>query len=81
MNAKKHRELKRSIPWRTVPLLLCILADYADTTSQVKLYKIDGGGHVWPGEPEGQTKFGEARRGQELNASEVMWEYFERITG
>ena len=48
--------------------------------NQVKLFRLEGGGHVWPGEPEGLTKFSEGRRGQELNAGEVIWKFLKEAT-
>lgn len=45
--------------------------------SQVKLYRIEGGGHVWPGESEDLSSSGVGKFGRELNASEEIWEFFE----
>ena len=44
--------------------------------SQVKLYRIEGGGHVWPGEPEGLSKSGAGKLNSEVDASEEIWKFF-----
>lgn len=44
-------------------------------TTPVVFYKITGGGHTWPGMPKGAEKLlGNVSR--DVNASEVMWEFF-----
>ena len=48
--------------------------------SQVKLYRIEGGGHVWPGEPEGLSKSGVGKLSAGIDASEEIWEFFEHIS-
>lgn len=48
--------------------------------SQVKLYKIDGGGHEWPGEPEDISRSGAAKIGRGIDASEEIWKFFKRIS-
>ena len=45
--------------------------------TKVKLYRIEDGGHVWPGEPESLSKSGVDKFGRELNASEEIWKFFE----
>ena len=47
--------------------------------SQVKLYKIKGGGHVWPGESEGLSKSGVGKLSSEIDASEEIWKFFRSI--
>jgi polyhydroxybutyrate depolymerase len=49
--------------------------------SQVKLYKIDGGGHVWPGEPEDISRAGAAKIGRGIDASKEIWKFFKGISG
>jgi polyhydroxybutyrate depolymerase len=49
--------------------------------SQVKLYTIQGGGHVWPGESEDISGSGHAKMGKGIDASEEIWKFFKRITG
>lgn len=61
------------------------IADHVDRTTwdgclggvEVQYYVIDGGGHTWPGAPDthllGPTN-------QEIDASKVMWDFFERFT-
>ena len=46
--------------------------------SQVKLYRIEGGGHVWSGEPECVSKSGDGKLSSEIDASEEVWKFFER---
>jgi len=48
--------------------------------SQVKLYKIEDGGHVWPGEPEGFSSSGVGKLSRKVDASEEIWEFFKRIS-
>jgi polyhydroxybutyrate depolymerase len=45
--------------------------------SQVKLYRIEGGGHVWPGESEGLPKSEVGKLSSEIDASEEIWKFFE----
>ena len=47
--------------------------------SQVKLYKIEGGGHVWPGESEDLSKSGVGKLSSEIDASEEKWKFFEGV--
>ncbi len=46
-----------------------------DNGADVELYRIDGGGHSWPGSPIpwDVTNY-------DMNASEVIWEFFNRFT-
>ena len=47
--------------------------------SQVKLYRIEGGGHVWPGEPESLSKSGVGKLSSEIDASEEIWKFFKGV--
>ena len=47
--------------------------------SQVKLYKIEDGGHVWPGEPEGLSKSRVGKLSAGIDASEEIWKFFSSI--
>ncbi len=47
--------------------------------SQVKLYRIEGGGHVWPGESEGLSKSGVGKLSAGIDGSEEVWEFFRSI--
>ena len=47
--------------------------------SQVKLYRIAGGGHVWPGEPVGLSRSGVGKLSAGIDASEEVWRFFEGI--
>jgi polyhydroxybutyrate depolymerase len=42
---------------------------------EVILYEIEGGGHVWPGQP---FPFGLIRAEKRLDANEVIWDFFQR---
>ena len=46
---------------------------------QVTLYRIEGGGHVWPGESEGLSKSGVGKLSSEIDASEEIWKFFRSI--
>ena len=46
---------------------------------QVKLYRIEGGGYVWPGESEGLSKSGVGKLSSEIDASEEIWKFFRSI--
>lgn len=46
--------------------------------SQVKFFKVVGGGHVWPGETEGLSLSGAVRTGQQMDASKEIWKFFKR---
>jgi polyhydroxybutyrate depolymerase len=48
--------------------------------NQVRLFRIEDGGHRWPGESKELSKFGDGRMRQELNASEVIWKFFKGAT-
>ncbi len=45
---------------------------------EVALYGVIGGGHQWPGRPDGITGEFEADINRDINAGEVMWEFFSR---
>ena len=49
------------------------LYEYPNPTNgaKVMLYKINGGGHWWPGEKYGETDF---------VAEDVIWDFFKNIT-
>ncbi|WP_158088256.1 alpha/beta hydrolase family esterase [Kocuria massiliensis] len=42
--------------------------------SEVQQYRIDGGGHTWPGAPEGM---GTGRDTPNLHATDLIWEFFQ----
>jgi polyhydroxybutyrate depolymerase len=44
--------------------------------SQVKFYRIEGGGHVWPGEPEDIFRSGAVKTKGKIDASEEIWKFF-----
>ena len=47
--------------------------------TQVKLYRIEGGGHVWPSEPEDLSKSGVGKLSAGIDASEEIWKFFRSI--
>ena len=47
--------------------------------SQVKLYRIEDGGHVWPGESEDLSSSGVGKLSPEIDASEEIWKFFSSI--
>ena len=48
-----------------------------DGDAEVQYYVIRGGGHTWPGAPD-TSQLGPTN--QEIDASEVMWDFFKRFT-
>jgi len=48
----------------------------SSTNTEVILYTIEGGGHSWPGTLKGKEKNGKTSR--DINASEVIWEFFKK---
>lgn len=61
------------------------IEDHVDRTTwsacdggvEVAYYVIDGGGHTWPGGPD-TSQLGPTN--QEIDASEIMWDFFKRFT-
>lgn len=49
--------------------------DRCDARSDVQLYRVAGGGHTWPGTSVDLSPLGPTT--QEINASQLMWEFFE----
>ncbi len=45
--------------------------------SNVVLYTVDGGGHTWPGGPQYLPQRIIGKTSQDINASEVIWSFFE----
>jgi len=48
----------------------------------VELYRIEGGGHAWPGDRGGLTGSGAVADGtvsRDIDASELIWRFFERV--
>jgi polyhydroxybutyrate depolymerase len=46
--------------------------------SEVILYTIKGGGHTWPGGYQYLGKWIIGRTCRDMNATEVIWEFFEK---
>ena len=47
--------------------------------AQVRHYRIEGGGHVWPGEPEELSRLGGGTLSAGIDASEEIWNFFKSI--
>ncbi len=54
---------------------------YSDCTSGVKvaLYRVEGGGHTWPGGRQYQRKESVGKTSKDFNACEEIWQFFERF--
>lgn len=63
-----------------IPLVSVFTYDSCKSHSQVKLYRIEGGGHIWPGESEGLPKSEVGKLSFEIDASEEIWDLFEHIS-
>jgi polyhydroxybutyrate depolymerase len=48
--------------------------------AKAKLYRIKGGGHVWPGESEDLSSSGVGKLSSEIDASEEIWKFFESVS-
>jgi polyhydroxybutyrate depolymerase len=46
------------------------------TRADVILYKIQGGGHTWPGRPSGEISLGPST--QQISANDLIWEFFKK---
>ena len=46
------------------------------TGAEVILYKIQGGGHTWPGRPGGEIMHGPSTR--QISANDLIWEFFKK---
>ncbi len=46
------------------------------TGADVILYKIQGGGHTWPGRPSGEIILGPST--QQISANDLIWEFFKK---
>jgi polyhydroxybutyrate depolymerase len=44
--------------------------------AEVILYKVEGGGHTWPGGPQYLPRLLIGRTSRDFNASEVIWQFF-----
>lgn len=51
-----------------------VFSDGCHNGSEVQQYRIDGGGHTWPGAPEG---LGTGRDTPNLHATDLIWEFFQ----
>jgi polyhydroxybutyrate depolymerase len=44
--------------------------------SEVVLYKIEGGGHTWPGGNGGQLRLMLGKVSHDINATKIIWQFF-----
>ena len=58
------------------PLVSVLTYGSCKNHSQVKLYRIEGGGHVWPGESEDLSSSGVGKLSAGIDASEEIWKFF-----
>ena len=61
------------------PLVSVFTYGSRNNHSQVKLYRIEGGGHVWPGEPEALSSSGAGKLSAGIDASEEILKFFRSI--
>ena len=52
--------------------------DYSGCTADITLYIVEGGGHTWPGSPLPPTLDRAGRTSRDIDASEVIMEFFSR---
>ena len=59
-----------------------VVEAYSDCAGDapVTLYVIEGGGHTWPGQPRGWPRQVVGVVSQEIDASEVIWTFFQEFT-
>ncbi|MBN2891737.1 MAG: prolyl oligopeptidase family serine peptidase [Bacteroidales bacterium] len=52
------------------------LYEYKNGQKPVQLYVVNGGGHAWPGGSQYLPKSVIGKRSKDINASEIIWEFF-----
>ena len=77
---KEAPEVRETHELNNGPLVSVSTYGSCKKNGQVKLYRIEGGGHVWPGEPEDISRSGAAKIGRGIDASEEIWKFFKRIS-
>ena len=76
---KEVPEVQETHGLNNCPLVSVFTYDSCKNHSQVKLYRIEGGGHVWPGEPEDLSSLGVDKLSSGVDASEEIWKFFEGV--
>lgn len=51
---------------------------YKGKNAEVALYTVEGGGHTWPGGKQYLFEFLVGRTSRDINATEVIWDFFKR---
>ena len=57
------------------PLVSVFTYSSCKNHGQVKLYRIYGGGHVWPGESEELSRSEVGKLSRKIDASEEIWKF------
>lgn len=52
--------------------------DYKGDSAEVALYTVEGGGHTWPGGKQYLFEFLVGRTSHDINATQVIWDFFKR---
>lgn len=60
--------------------VIMTLYDSCQTDYPVALYRIEGGGHSWPGAPQYLTEDSVGPTSRDINASEVIWAFFSSLS-
>jgi polyhydroxybutyrate depolymerase len=76
---KKSPEVQEIHGLDSSPLVSVFTYAPCQNHTRVKLYRIEGGGHVWPGEPESLSKSEVGKMNREIDASEEIWRFFKSI--
>jgi polyhydroxybutyrate depolymerase len=58
--------------------LTFLVSHGCDGASEVLLYRVEGGGHTWPGGREPWPKFIVGKTSRDFSATETIWEFFSR---
>lgn len=53
---------------------------YCDCNSQIVLYKVNGGGHTWPGVPTFLYEIIAGQTNEDIHASVEIWQFFRNFT-
>jgi polyhydroxybutyrate depolymerase len=76
---KKSPKLQEIHGLDSGPLVSVLTYRSCQNHAQVKLFRIDGGGHTWPGESESLSKSGVGKLSAGIDASEEIWKFFRSI--
>ena len=76
---KKSSEVQKIHGLDSSPLVSVFTYAPCQNRTRVKLYRIEGGGHVWLGEPENPCSSVVGKMNRETNASIEIWTFFKSI--